>query len=517
MKVNPLLRNNTMPAAIGIREAKRETFFSFDGYFVEFDDATWILNKDVSVPIGVIDQTLNKIASLSFRRVLAYFAKTHSGSHTANQFWRCKAYFESTVCQTPFSIESLISYRATLSDSTEWYMAVIRGFSRQWVRLGYGGITEDAQRLLDKWTLKGNFKGNAVLTMCPESGPLTDIEMQGIVTGLLDAYHEGLLSLSTTSCAMIIVLTGRRPVQVSALKIKDIGKERGKFLINFPRAKQRGAGWRSEFKKNVIVKDLWRLLIKQASAVRKRFASMTGQKKLPQEVWKELPLFPAEIKSSTYAQLSEKLSGDYLHLAVLRINEMMSSLAKTLSIVSERSGVPMRLNPSRFRYTLGTNLAREGKGVYVIAEALDHSDLQNAGVYVRNMPDIVKRIDNAVALQLGPIAQAFKGVLITSESEARRGTDPSSRISNGEGNVGSCGSYGFCGALAPIACYTCSHFQPWLNGPHEEVLARLIEDRDRVADQTGDYKIASINDRLILAVSDVIHRCKVFQGEISNG
>ncbi len=183
-----------------------------------------------------------------------------------------------------------------------------------------------------------------------------------------------------------------------------------------------------------------------------------------------------------------------------------------MNIISERSGRPIHLNPNRFRYTLGTNLASEGKGVYVIAEALDHSDTQNAGVYVKNIPDIVSRIDKAVALELAPYAQAFRGVLIPSEKQARRGNDPASRISNGNGNVGSCGSHGFCGALAPLACYTCAHFQPWLDGPHEEVLDGLIQERDRVVELTGDLKVASANDRLIYAVSDVIHRCRVAKG-----
>ncbi|MNL84081.1 hypothetical protein D3C87_2119300 [compost metagenome] len=52
------------------------------------------------------------------------------------------------------------------------------------------------------------------------------------------------------------------------------------------------------------------------------------------------------------------------------------------------------------------------------------------------------------------------------------------------------------------------HFQPWLDGPHEAVLEQLISDRDSVYENTGDLKIASVNDRLILAVSDVVCRCK---------
>ena len=135
---------------------------------------------------------------------------------------------------------------------------------------------------------------------------------------------------------------------------------------------------------------------------------------------------------------------------------------------------------------------------------------------MRNIPDIVKRIDKAVALQVAPIAQAFLGLIVKDETKARRGEDRSSRVCSAGGNVGTCGSYGFCGALAPIACYTCSHFQPWLDGPHELVLDDLLRERDSVRDTTGDLKIASVNDRLILAVSNVVTRCNAMKSELAN-
>lgn len=274
--------------------------------------------------------------------------------------------------------------------------------------------------------------------------------------------------------------------------------------------------WRSTFNRFAIVEDLWLLLQQQAEAVQKAFSEQAGRP-LPKEVQEELPLFPVSHYLDSDSD-SEALQGsDRLHIPSNGVYKAMVRVAKIIAVISERTGAPIALNPNRFRYTLGTNLAREGRGELVIAEALDHSDTQNAGVYVRNIPEIVERIDKAVALQLAPFAQAFRGVLVASERDARRGDDPSSRISNGRANVGTCGSYGFCGALAPIACYTCAHFQPWLDGPHEEVLDRLIEERNRVRDNCDDLKIASANDRLILAVSDVINRCKEAKGEVVHG
>ncbi|QQA60855.1 hypothetical protein JC965_24005 [Aeromonas caviae] len=65
----------------------------------------------------------------------------------------------------------------------------------------------------------------------------------------------------------------------------------------------------------------------------------------------------------------------------------------------------------------------------------------------------------------------------------------------------------FCGANVPIPCYTCMHFQPWLDGPHEAVYQGLLNERERVKEVTGDIEVAAVLDRSILAVADVIMRC----------
>lgn len=393
-------------------------------------------------------------------------------------------------------------------------MGTLRGLIRQWGRLGYAGISKDALTLLKKWTIKGNEKGYAVQSMCPDTGPFTDIEMGTIADGILNAYGNEELELTDTALSMVLAMTGRRPGQVAALKIKDLIGHANKYFVNFPRAKQRGTPWRSAFKKFPIVEDLWVLLQQQALLVQEEFEKVCGGT-LDAQMVGELPLFPEYKNIDVLAPLKDQLSGDGLHIPTFRIGDALDRIERLIKMISERTGEQIHLNPVRFRYTLGTNLGREGRGVYIIAEALDHSDTQNVGVYVKNLPDIIERIDKAVALQLAPIAQAFQGVLIASEGGARRANDPSSRVCSSTGNVGSCGSYGFCSALAPIACYTCSHFQPWMDGPHEDVLNHLIEDRDRVFENTGDLKIASVNDRLILAVSDVVNRCNVMKGEVA--
>ena len=69
---------------------------------------------------------------------------------------------------------------------------------------------------------------------------------------------------------------------------------------------------------------------------------------------------------------------------------------------------------------------------------------------------------------------AYTGTPVDGEAKAVRGLDPTSRVGTRETQVGTCGSAGFCGAQA-YACYTCCHFQPWLDAPHHNVLKWLVK------------------------------------------
>lgn len=498
-----------------LRAVAERQFFSRDGYEVHFDKPSWKLSKDVSIRVISAVEFLSKEMYESYREVLAFYAKGNSPKYVSSLHYRAMHYFGAMKDLPLFSVESFISYRARLGKQGEPNLAVLRAFVKKWHAMGYAGVPSDAVRILEQWALSGGERGAPIRSMCPETGPLTDIEMDGVVSAVTEAYACGTLSVFEVSLAMILMSIGRRPLQITALKLCDLHEDGGKYWLNVPRAKQSiDGGWRKTFKVVPIIEDLWLLLRQQADAVFREFQERT---RVPLELKRQLPLFPNYSAFDESQDLGAQLAIDILHLRVDVLQKTMVRVADVLGVISERTGAPIHMNAYRFRYTLGTNLGREGKGEYVIAEALDHSDTQHTGVYVKNLPEIVERIDKAVAYQLAPIAQAFQGVIVKTEGEARRGADPDSRISNGVQNLGSCGSYGFCGALAPVACYTCNHFQPWLDGPHESVLDKLLQERDRIRDLTGDLKVASVNDRLILAVSDVILRCQNMKEDIAHG
>ena len=52
---------------------------------------------------------------------------------------------------------------------------------------------------------------------------------------------------------------------------------------------------------------------------------------------------------------------------------------------------------------------------------------------------------------------------------------------------------------------------PWANAPHHLILSHLIEEREHLLKMGCSLEIVSINDRVILAVQQVIDACKEFE------
>jgi integrase len=500
-----------------------ERVLSKAGYLFSPHDEYWELDKNTKIHVGSLRGILDDETEYGFFKTLTFYAANFSASHVQNIFFRC-LHFLRLVGGPQITAIKLINYRGTLERSTEWYLGTIRGFLRKWHDLGYEGISDDVVDLLDGWTIKGNIKGDAVKRLDPNSGPLTDIELQAFNEGTVHAFERELISSTDMALGLVISNTGRRPIQISHLRLKDVlegSNTKGEpfYLINMPRAKQRATDFRGQFKQFAISKELWTILKAQAVRVVLSVEKMIGFE-LQEIDSVELPLFPdlsAFSKIESPQQLRDSLKTDLLHIQSAEVSNACKRIADVARIHSERTRQLLNISSNRFRYTTGTRAAREGFGEMVIAELLDHSDTQNAGVYIENIPEHVEKLDQAVGHYLAPYAQAFAGVLVDSESNAKRGNDLNSRVKADGKGIGTCGSYGFCGANIPIPCYTCIHFQPWMDGPHEIVYEELIAERERALNLTGDKQIAAVNDRSILAVADVIQRCAMRKEELANG
>ncbi|SEH15761.1 hypothetical protein SAMN05428974_1514 [Sphingopyxis sp. YR583] len=489
-----------------------------NGYKFELKSNIWILSRQHSINWDLMSPYVTTDLIDSLRKVLSKYAITKSASHTYAIWARFKHYaiWASSESQPISAIDaqSLANYRASLEKRDIWYVGVIAGLIRTWSKLRYAGLGGGLLQMINGWTLPGNIKGEAVQLQDPHDGALTDLEFEAFYSAVTDKFQDKKLSIGDFALVMLLAFSGRRPVQLSDLKVKDLIIARAQdglteYVLNVPRAKVRNSSFRGEFKPFALNSDNGAVIEALIEANAERVARLDGLDDLD---LRELPLFPNWREVKKYARMTamrrSSLPADFMHLNPTTISTRTMKIATSLSVISERTGAPMHIYPTRFRRTNGTRAARAGHGELIIAELLDHTDTQNVKIYVENVPEYVDAINEAVALQLAPIAQAFSGKLVDSEATALRGDDPSSRVrTNGGKTAGTCGHYGFCGALAPIACYTCRNFQPWLHGPHREVLDRLLSENERVARIAGQSPVSTITDRTILAVSRVIQLC----------
>lgn len=488
---------------------------------VEFDprvdrwsyrDATTTVNVD----FATWPATETFVASAKL--VLLWYAEQLSSSHLINMFMRLTHFLRtiSAVRDRPLAeitSTDLINYRSALTSASSWYLGSLSGLLKKWHSLGYSGVTTDAVALLNQLRIQGNQKGEAVRTHDPIYGPFTDLELESIQSALDRAYAAGEVDIEGYLVSCLFMLLGQRPVQYAALKVRDVSVAHAKdgtavYTIRVPRAKQRNQLSRAEFKDRVLIPQVGELLVQYSKEVLATFQGL-----LPDPL--DAPLFPASRRRGG------EPDGFEYHRTTQTLADLLERTLRRLKVMSERTGQSLHITATRFRRTVATRAAMEGHGELIIAELLDHTDTQNVGVYIEARPEIVERIDRAMAMYLAPMAQAFAGVIIENESLATRAGDPSSRVCDPRFSpsmkpMGSCGKHGFCGYLAPIACYTCVSFQPWLDGPHEAVLEYLIGERDRLATH-ADLRIASVNDRTILAVAEVVRLCKDLRRESLDG
>lgn len=406
--------------------------------------------------------------------------------------------------------DDVVSYRGTLTKEREFRLHGIRKRVREWVQLGYFGIEAEASRTLDALKLKKNASGTAVLTHDPINGPFNDEEFQAIIEYLLNSYARGEIALSDLALAFMFMAFGPRPVTFAALRVKDfqVDKDRNgieRYSIALPAAKRRQGGRRTNFLERKLTREYGQMLQLLVGQVKKRFADQIAAGFDPLE----LPIFPSDDASVGYATSSRELYW-----------KLTDCFAAGEPIICKRKGfeeTPLKVFPKRFRQTVGTRMAEEGKREREIAMALGHTTTTSARVYIEATGKIRHSINEKLAQELEPIARYFLGEIIESEAEAVRGSDPSSRIRSFEGGLkgkvlGNCGKTGFCGGFVPLPCYKCRNFQPWLDAPHEEVLAWLLHDRQNKYDLTGDETIATVNDEVIKSVFDVARRCQILRG-----
>jgi integrase len=392
-------------------------------------------------------------------------------------------------------------------------------YVRQWygwcANFGYPNFSIDVAFEADQLRIGGNRKGHAVLSADPEEGPLSDLELAALLTNLRAAKGTDRLSLGQQAALWLCVALGPNPMQMALLTEDDVVRHLDGDAIAFvhlrvPRMKKRDLEVRGSFRTRQLNQEISEVLLALIEHDRDN-ALMDGLAQL-----RSRPIFKRNTPRGDL--VGGPLDRYSWHLSAGEFSNLVQEAVAALSVLSPRTGQPLRVTTRRLRYTFATRLVREGVGKLEVADLLDHTDTQNVQVYFDIKSDIVEHLDKAVALALAPLAQAFMGALVSGPEHAIRGDDPRSSVAVVGGSptklegLGNCGSYGYCGLLAPIACYTCRSFQPWIDAPHHLVLDELLSERERREKAGLDGRMVSMMDNTICAVAEVITRIDAHKG-----
>lgn len=365
--------------------------------------------------------------------------------------------------------------------------------------------------------------GSKVRSDDDSEGWLSDEEYYAIIDTIWSDFESGTNSLWNTTASLLCAQYGRRPIQLAHLKIKDLKQineiERN---IEFPGAKdQESEGFRlSKFEIHPIGDHLWQLCQRLAAESICEFEKLLGP--LPYDSRQELPLFYPRSGLVKRLEHVNKIDGNSVDQYASRF---FHTRAKRMSTALRRStGTPVWSirtndfiveNAYRFRYTRARQLARLGVPRLTLSFWLGHEYNESLDAYYDDPAERARVLNDGISNIMAPLAQAFRGRLIRNQSEATRASDASSLIEldgNDNFSVGNCGSDAFCTASVPIPCYRCTKFEPWLDGPHEEVLARLLERQDEENKTplpgSGRRILTPLQlDRDIQAVLSVINQC----------
>ena len=455
---------------------------SHDGYAFSPGADRWRLNKDISFSLAFL-RDVSRETSLGFRLALTRYAEEFSAHHTGGMRHRFAKFIRDTKTATVTGV-ALINWRDPLGSRSEWELGGLKGFLLTWHGWEFPGVSDEVASLLRGWRLKGNEKGKAVAQGDPKRGALSDVEALGILDWANGAVSRGEIGIETYAYFLTVMMTARRPIQIAALRGADLTtktdpQNTAQHGIRFPRGKQRGGGFRQHFRQLPVIEDLFLTLRAQHEASVAK-VEKTLRCAVPAELAQQIPIFiNSEVLDEIpdVAALHDMLMGDApdrLHAPTSRLKYWLDLCTAACTARSERTGNPIHLTATRFRYTRGTKLRREGFGAEEIASALDQNDMQQVAVYTENTVQEAEIINRLIGPKLAPFAQACMGALVKSEREALRGDVPGSRVANhNHEGVGTCGYYGFC-AAGYRACYTCCRFQPWMFGPHKEVLGELV-------------------------------------------
>lgn len=372
---------------------------------------------------------------------------------------------------------------------------------------------------------KPKSSNDAILSLDPEKGPLTQFEQNSLHQWIHEMFWRGQLGPEQFLYLCISMIYGQRGHQNRMMVFDDFRKTDQGYKILIHWAKQSGdeTGWRRKAEtfpldedlynivqayKAIVLAQLWQaypdganwdVAIKNVPLFRKR---LDADKAEPQEL-----RTPPVLLDSPLQKGLEEAPDSTFHVSGRVVGKWLARIEQMDGFpTSPRTHQPLKVTRAhRFKHTFGTDLSNAGLNEWAMASALMHKNTNTVRKYRAVSAELLGLSDAKMSDHLTLVVNAFTGIIVTDRTSAINGDRADRQIED----LAVCGATAACHLDAPYTCYACGKFQPLLYADHHAVLKRLESRREQTIDT--DKTTGVVWDRAILACRKVILDCEAMR------
>ena len=367
------------------------------------NDSVWFLSKDVKLNFSYFESNINANLLASIKETLAYTAVNFSSAYARKFFFSIKKLvvfnqgkldkFDYGLLNRFYNAYYKISY--THVESLKYFLIKLYELNNEF-------LDQEMLDLISKWKVTKPNKTTSYIERKESLRPLSEYELKNLIGCMTKEYKEGSMTMNDYLLVMLMIYSGRRPMQIAQLKRKDLYVKNNGNYLNIPRLKQ-GDSFRTEFSELRIGDNLFNSLSELKSVVKVFVQSEVGDI-LSEEELNNLPLFIDPNFFNSAYKLDKLYENNFfnLHMSSKRITSRVQAVCKRVSKDKNK-----KINSRQLRVTLATRLALKGYGLGAIAKALDHSNLESVLSYAKNNEEFSFRIDQAINDSVSPYIASF--------------------------------------------------------------------------------------------------------------
>lgn len=448
------------------------TIKTFWGETLETSEDIWYLN-DVGLKTKIdFDKYQNQFIKYSVKIFIGTLAYSKSLSHIYN-FERALS-FLGDINSPKLEQEVIKKINSEIKNKrntdTEYSLWYLKSWYNWCTDLDFPYFDSDYSDYLENIQISGNAKGQAVLSLEEDEGPLNDFELSTIIKLL----NEDKKNSQGKRLAFLLLTLGANPRNLLLLKWSDFSVLENDghkvYLLKVPRIKKRQQN-REDFKIRELDSRVGRLF-----------------------------------------EEARRLDSDYIFLRsdgtpFTTMALRMLSINYFKKLVESSPLENIAITPRRFRYTFATQLVMSGVSKERLADLLDHSDLQHVQVYYDLRHKIKGFLTEAENQKIGDIFRRFEGTIVSNKSDLNKDIKYYSKKPNS--SLGKCGSDTSCDLNAPYSCFVCKKFNAFSDcvDTYKEVRDDLISwKKSRSEEFDENDKIQHQMDEVLSALKDLISR-----------